>query len=394
MSIADTEIRRAGESIADRAGALRPVLERDRAAGDRQRRLTGDTVDALTGAGMFRLLVPRRFGGDEVGLRTAVDVAAELAHGDPAASWVVMILGSADWITGLYPESAQREVYADGPDTRVCAVLTPHSTARPVDGGWLLNGSWAPASGCLHAQWAIVGFPMSEKDGNGLALVPMRQLRQDDTWFTAGMRGTGSNLLIGEDVFVPQRRVLPMKAAVAGEYAVDRPDLARYRSAFMPTLATYMIGPYLGMASAALEYVTGQAGRRGISFTNYGRQSDSTAFQLVVAEAAAKVDAVRLLAHNAADVVDGHAAGGTFPDYLTRARIRLHTGYAVRQCREAVDALISAYGASAMAESNPLQAYMRDIHAASRHAVANPAANAELFGRALLGVEPNITELI
>jgi 3-hydroxy-9,10-secoandrosta-1,3,5(10)-triene-9,17-dione monooxygenase len=59
-----------------------------------------------------------------------------------------------------------------------------------------------------------------------------------------------------------------------------------------------------------------------------------------------------------------------------------------------VDSLISAYGASAMAESNPLQAYMRDIHAASRHAVANPAANAELFGRAVLGVEPNITELI
>jgi alkylation response protein AidB-like acyl-CoA dehydrogenase len=140
--------------------------------------------------------------------------------------------------------------------------------------------------------------------------------------------------------------------------------------------------------------VVEQAGTKGVSFTSYQRQSDSTAFQLAVAEASAKVDVVRLLAHDSAGIVDGHAIAGTYPDYLTRARIRLHTGYAVQQCRELVDSLVSAHGASAMSESNPLNVFMRDVHAASRHAVANPASNSELFGRALLGVEPNITELI
>jgi alkylation response protein AidB-like acyl-CoA dehydrogenase len=185
-----------------------------------------------------------------------------------------------------------------------------------------------------------------------------------------------------------------MRPAVNGDYPGGHKSIGRCPPALMPTLATYMIGPCLGIATAALEYVLAQSGKRGISFTNYQRQSESTAFQLAIADSSAKIDTVRLLAHNAADLLDGYANASVFPDYLTRARVRMHTGYAVRQSREAVDELVTAHGASAMSESNPLQGLLRDIHAASRHAVANPAANAELFGRALLGVEPNITDLI
>ena len=382
--------------MVEQARSLRPLLERDRPDGDKHRRLPEETVAALEDAGLFRALVPRRFGGMECPLRTIIDATAEVAKGDPSAGWVVMILGSAAWISGLYPEQAQRELYADGPDTRVCAVFTPHATARRVENGWLISGNWAPSSGCLHAKWAVLGFPLTDHadEGTAFGLVPISELHVKDIWFTAGMRATGSNMLCGNDVFVPDHRVLPVQSAVAGTYPCERTDIPRYRSAFFSTLAAYMIAPYLGMASAALEYVVEHAGKKGISFTSYQRQSDSTAFQLAIAEAAAKIDIIRLLAHNSADIIDGHAEAGTFPDYLTRARIRLHTGHAVEQSREVVDALVSAHGASAMAESNPLSGYMRDVHAASRHAIANPASNRELFGRALLGIEPNITELI
>jgi 3-hydroxy-9,10-secoandrosta-1,3,5(10)-triene-9,17-dione monooxygenase len=399
MSVGNAENLGADEDpscLRERAQALRQMLEHHRPAGDRQRRLPDETINALTAAGFFRTLVPRRFGGFESDLNTVIEATAEITKGDPAAGWVVMILGSADWLIGLYPEAAQREVYSESPDTRVCAVLTPHSTARRVDGGWLLNGRWAPSSGCLHAQWSLLGFPLSNEDGEstgiGLALVPISELHTEDTWFTVGMRATGSNLLIGEDVFAPDHRVLPLGPAVAGHHRRDRP--ARYRSALVPTLLTYMVAPYLGIASAALEYVVEQAGKRGVSFTHYERQSDSTAFQLAVAEAAAKVDVVRLLAYDSAHAVDAQGRAGTFPSYLERARIRLHTGHAVQQAREAVDSLVSAHGAAALSESNPLNVFMRDIHAASRHALANPTTNSEVFGRALLGVEPNITNLI
>ncbi|GLZ29586.1 acyl-CoA dehydrogenase [Lentzea sp. NBRC 105346] len=381
---------RESTELVERAAALRPVLEANQAAGDRERRLTDEAMAALADAGLFRMFVPNALGGMELGMRTAVDATAEVAKGDPSASWLVMILGAGDWLVGLYPEEVQREVYADGPDTHVCTVLTPRSKAQQVDGGWRLTGEWFPSSGCLYAKWALLGFPFGEQE-NGLAVVPVSELRVKDTWFTVGMRGTGSNLLIGQDVFVPEHRVLRMREAIAGDLGQEA---GRYRSAFVPTLLTYMISTYLGTAEAALEHVVGLAGTRGVSFTSYRRQSDSAAFQLAVADASAKIDVARMLAYSCADVVDGHAVEGTYPDYLKRARLRLHAAHAVKQCGDAVDVLVSAHGASAVSESSPLNIYLRDMQTALRHAMISPAMNAEAFGRALLGVEPNITGLI
>lgn len=374
------------------AAAAHPILERSRETNDHLRRLSDETIACLTDTGLLRALVPERFGGGECALRTAIDATCEVSKADPSAGWVVMILGSGAFISGLFPARGQEEVYADGPDTRVCTVLAPRSTARQVDGGWALSGRWAPASGCLHSQWAMLGFPGGDGEA-ALALVPMAELTVEDTWFTVGMRATGSNLLAGTDLFVPDHRVLRLSSAVHGRFPAGRPE-SRYRAALMPTLATYMIAPYLGMATAVLDHVVADADVKGIAFTHYERQRDSTAFQLAVADASMKIDLARLIAENSAAVVDGHADAGTFPDHLTRARIRQHTGHAVQLCRQAVDDLVTAHGASAFAETNPLQAYVRDIHAASRHAVANPASCSEIFGRALLGVEPNITDMV
>ena len=373
--------------------AARPVLERHREANDRSRRLSDETVSCLTGTGLMRALVPARFGGGECSLRTAIDATCEVSKADPAAGWVVMILGSGAFISGIFPARAQEDLYADGPDNLACTVLAPRSEARPVDGGWVLTGRWAPASGCLHSQWAMIGFPGHDGE-KALALVPMAELTVEDTWFTTGMRGTGSNLLSGTELFVPEHRVLPLRSAVHGRYPAGAPSAPRYRAALMPTLVTYMIAPYLGIASAVLEHVVADADVKGIAFTHYERQRDSTAFQLAVADASMKIDVARLIAENSAAVVDGHAESGTFPDHLTRARIRQHTGHAVQLCRQAVDELVTAHGAAAFSETSPLQAHVRDIHAASRHAVANPATCSEIFGRALLGVEPSISDMV
>jgi 3-hydroxy-9,10-secoandrosta-1,3,5(10)-triene-9,17-dione monooxygenase len=383
-------VRESAEFV-QKAADLRPLLEKNQAAGDRDRRLTDETMAALRDAGMFRVFVPESLGGLELGLRTSVEALAALAHGDPSASWVVMILGAADLVVAQLPEQAQQEIYADGPDTHVCVVLTPRATARRVDGGWRLTGEWAPASGCLHSSWGVFGFPIAEGDP-GVAAIPLRELRIKDTWHTVGMRATGSNLVTGQDVFVPDHRVLRLRDAITGDSVPE--SSARFRSALIPTVLTYLIGPYLGTAEAALDHVMAQAGKRPVSFTTYQRQSDFPAFQIAIADATAKIDVARLLTRSCAETLDDHARSGSFPDYRTRARHRLHVTHAVRQCGEALDELVSAHGASAVAESSPLNVYLRDMQTALRHAMISPSWNLEACGRALLGVEPNISPMV
>jgi len=379
---------RESAELVEAAAALRPVLASAQAAGDRDRRLPDETMTALRDAGLFRMFVPAEFGGLELGLRSAVDALAELAHGDPSASWVVMILGAADLVVAQLSSEAQREIYADGPDTHVCVVLTPHATAERVDGGWRMSGEWFPASGCLHSSWGVFGFPIAPGQV-GVAAIPMGELRIKDTWHTVGMRATGSNLVSGQDVFVPDHRVLRLTDAITSANG----SAPRFRSALIPTVLSYMTGPYLGMASAALDHVTAKA-NRPVAFTTYQRHSDAPAFQIAIAEATAKIDVARLLTRSSAEVIDSHAMAGTFPDYRTRARHRLHVTHAVRQCGEALDALVAVHGASAVVESSPLNVLLRDMQTALRHAMINPPWNMEACGRALLGVEPNITAIL
>jgi alkylation response protein AidB-like acyl-CoA dehydrogenase len=69
-------------------------------------------------------------------------------------------------------------------------------------------------------------------------------------------------------------------------------------------------------------------------------------------------------------------------------------GYAARLLREAIDALMSIGGASGFAASSPLQRMWRDANIAARHALLATDPALEIYGRALLGVEGNITPAI
>jgi alkylation response protein AidB-like acyl-CoA dehydrogenase len=106
------------------------------------------------------------------------------------------------------------------------------------------------------------------------------------------------------------------------------------------------------------------------------------------------IDTAHLHAYRAADDIDEAAARGTYPDYLTRARVRADTGWAVDHILKAINILLSAHGAGSFADSNPLQRIWRDSSVAARHAIVLPVVGYEVYGKALLGREDHITPLV
>jgi alkylation response protein AidB-like acyl-CoA dehydrogenase len=386
------------QDLVGRARELFPRLRERAPEVERERRLPDSTISELQSAGLFKLFVPRRLGGHEASVRTFLDVTAEIARGCGSTGWVAALINICGWLGSLYPESAQQDVWGADPDGRIAGVLTPSATASPRDDGVVLNGRWTFASGCLHASWAVLGHPITDANGTmidqGLSLLPMRDLLVEDTWFTAGMRGTGSNSLVARDVFVPSHRTLSVPRAIEGDYPTPYKDEALYRSAFIPILSLILIGPQLGLARAALETVLQQVPKRGIAYTMYTSQAEAPTTHLQLALAAEKIDTAHLHASRAAADIERAAADGVYLDRLTRARVRMDTGYIARQCREAIEILLSVNGAASFSENNPLQRIWRDAETASRHAVVSPEISQELYGRELLGLPTNITPLI
>jgi alkylation response protein AidB-like acyl-CoA dehydrogenase len=392
------EVPSAAELVA-RARELHPLLTKNAAQGEQDRRVVEESIQALTDAGLFRIATPKRYGGYETSMRTMLDVSAAVAEADGGTAWVLTLTNVCSWLVGLFPQQAQDEVFDADPDAKVSGVLAPTATTQKVDGGWRVTGKWFYNSGSWHAGWAVLGIPITDGDGEvvnqGLALIPRSDLDLEDTWFVAGMKSSGSNCLVAEDVFVPEHRVMLVPPAIGGDYPTEHGDTeAFYRSAFVPILALVLVGPQLGMGRAALEYVTGKAAKKPISYTFYPAQTESVGFQLQIAEAARLIDTAHLHAYRAAADIDEAAARGEYPDFLTRARVRSDTGYVAECITKAIDILLFAHGAGSFADVNPLQRIWRDSATAARHAVVSPQVGYEVYGKALVGVPDSITPLV
>jgi alkylation response protein AidB-like acyl-CoA dehydrogenase len=382
-----------------RARELAPLLRKNAAAGEANRRVEEETIQAAAKAGLMRVCTPKRYGGWEMNTRAMLDVSAALAEADGGASWVVNLNNVCCWLTSLYPVKAQDEVFGADPDTCVSGVLNPTATSTKVPGGFRISGTWYYNSGGWHAHWAVLGMPIVNDAGEtidqGLALIPMTELERVDTWFVAGMKSTGSICLKAKDVFIPDHRVLSVPRAIEGHYPTEMRDQeAFYRSAFVPILAIILVGPILGLGRAALDFVRQKAASRTIAYTFFEKQSASVGFQLQVAEAAMMIDTAHFHAYRAADDIDEAAARGVYPNMLTRTRVRADTGYVVEKITQAIDKLLFAHGSAGFAESCPLQRIWRDAAVASRHAVVLPPIGYEVYGKALLGVENTVTPLV
>lgn len=386
------------QELIDRVRALKPLLAKNAAQGEADRKVADESIQALVSAGAFRIGVPARFGGFQTSIRNQLEISSIVAEGDGGAAWVTTLTNIGAWLIGTLSDQAQQDVFGSNPDARSSGVIAPSTKAFPVEGGWRVTGKGFYASGSLHATWAGNGTLLHDSDGNvvGQAMVfaPMSECSIEDTWFVAGMRASGSNCVVWDNVFVPHHLVLPVGEAIEGRYPTEHSDETLYRSAFSSSLVLVLVGPQLGLGRAALDFVLSKASTKGIAYTNYATQSESTAFQLQVARAATLIETAHLNAFSAADRIDAWAAEGHYPTLLERAKIRSNAAAAVESINEALNILISAHGAGSFADSSPLQRIWRDSNVAARHAVILPEVSYETYGKLLLGVDNPITSLV
>jgi 3-hydroxy-9,10-secoandrosta-1,3,5(10)-triene-9,17-dione monooxygenase len=371
------------------ARALVPQLRSHSARTEADRQLADDSFSALNDGGFFRLATPTRLGGHAASVRTAIEVCAELARGCASSSWLVGIAYGGSLFASLMEAPVRRMVWANNPDAFVCGAANPSGTSRRVPGGLVLDGQWPWMSGVRHASWLVLGTMVHDQHGattRGLALVPSDAVQVADTWHMAGMRGTGSNTAMAENLHVPDSRIITFEKIASGDYARRHPGEPRIN--FPLTINLPLVGTMLGIAQAAMEHVvhTIAAGKRSVS-PLHARAADMPGHQMNVADAATLIDTGRLHAWRAADELDGAARQGRRPDIEARARLRMDAAHAVRCARDAVDLLLTIGGASSFADGSPLQQAWRDVETASRHAAFSLETSREIYGRVLMGVE-------
>jgi alkylation response protein AidB-like acyl-CoA dehydrogenase len=352
----------------------------DQAEADR--RLPPEVVEALVDAGLMRMCVPAAYGGPEADPITIVDAVSAVAEADGSAGWCTMIASTASSMSSLLPAEFAKEIYAD-PRVVTGGTYAPSGRGERVEGGHVVSGTWQWGSGTGHCQW-ILGGTITD-DGFLLMYAPAGEVELVDTWFSSGLRGTGSGDFRFDRVFVPDgRSVQPL----APRPVVDCP-LAHFP--MFSFLAAGVAAVMLGIARRAIDEVVDLAQGKTPLFSSRSLAQSALA-QIDVARAEGALGAGRAFLRDELDRAWQAVLAGDRIDERERARVRIAAGHAAAEAARAVDLAYHLGGGSSVLSTNPLQRCFRDVHTATQHLMVQPRV-LETTGKVLLGVDVDTSTL-
>ncbi|WP_280304891.1 3-hydroxy-9,10-secoandrosta-1,3,5(10)-triene-9,17-dione monooxygenase oxygenase subunit [Nocardia abscessus] len=379
-------------------GELLPTLSKRAQDTEQARRIPVDSLTELTATGLFGLLRPRRYGGHEAHPAVFYTAVAELASACGSTGWVASVLGVSPWNIALFDSRAQDEVWGADTDTPICSSYAMTGTAVPVEGGYRLSGTWGFASGCDHARWALLGAKVvvdGEPVDSCTFLVPADDYTVTDVWQAIGLRGTGSNDIHVEEVFVPAHRVLGADAVTACRTPGQQVnDGALYRIPFGCLHTSAITAAIVGMARggyrAHLEQqrdrvraaLPGDA-RKDTGYSGDAFRHDPATLERI-AVAATEIDAAwRQLTHNIDELyVLAQAEKPIGP--RDRLRLRRDQVRGTERAVAAMDRLFENSGGRALRPDNTVQRFWRDVHGGRAHAANDPERVYRMFAAAEL----------
>jgi len=360
------------------ARSLYAVLAEAAGQADRERGVPGYVIKDMVESGLLAIAAPRRFGGSELGFSAMMEVAAEIGAACGSAGWLFGVFAGHYWIVALFPEAAQREVFADR-RSLVSSVTRLSGVASAVDGGYRLHeGQGRFSSGIDHADWVIVGNHVQQNEGPprlAFFLVPKSDVIVLDDWYTFGMRGTGSRSIEVKDVFVPAERMIwvdEMNQGTAPGSALNSAHQFKIPGYVANVLA--LVGAPLGIARSAVNAFAQMMTTR---FADSAERQTAAIARL--SEAATKVDAATALVLRDCEAIDGAL---TSLSGLEGARIRRNAAFAAQQCRQAVNLVFEVGGGSGIYDTAPMQRFWRDANAAAAHFAFSWDVAADSYGRA------------
>ncbi|MFD4462304.1 3-hydroxy-9,10-secoandrosta-1,3,5(10)-triene-9,17-dione monooxygenase oxygenase subunit [Nocardia sp. NPDC058480] len=372
------------QEVTERVEALLPTLRERAQEAEDLRRIPEESMKALQETGFFRLLQPKQWGGHAADPVVFYDTVRKIASACGSTGWVAGIIGVHNWHLALYDQQAQQDVWGEDTDVRISSSYAPMGAGQAVDGGYIVRGSWAWSSGSDHATWAVLGGPVI-KNGKpvdfGSFLIPRSDYRIDDVWNVVGLRGTGSNTVVVEDVFVPSHRFLSFRAMGEGRApGLEQNTDPVYKMPWGTIHPTTISAPIVGMGYGAYEaHVEHQGKRVRAAFAGENAKDDPFA-KVRVAEAASDIDAAwRQLSGNVAEEYALLLAGEEVPFDL-RVRARRDQVRSTGRVIASIDKLFESSGATALANGTPLQRFWRDAHAGRVHAANDPERAYVMYG--------------
>lgn len=365
------------------AEALAPLLAAGADEAEQVRRLPPATVDALVGADLMRMGLAAAYGGPEADPLTMLTAIETLSTADGAAGWCAMIASTTATQSFFLDPAVAHEIY-DDPTTVTGGAFAPTGTGAVADGTVTVTGRWQWGSGTQHCRW-ILGGTVCDDDAFRLCWFPVQDVTFHDTWYSSGLRGSGSLDYSVDGAVVPLRRTIrPLHTpAHVGQPLGWFPNFT--------LLAACVSAVSLGIGRHAIaELVAMAEGKRPLFSSSTLAQSPFT--QIEVSRAEAALRSARAFLHDEVGRAWGKVVAGDRVQVPDRLGIRLAATNAASTVADVADRMYTLAGGSSVYSSNVLQRCLRDAHVPTQHLQVAPKLH-ETLGRLLLGQDTDTSLL-
>ncbi|EPG36999.1 hypothetical protein F907_02264 [Acinetobacter colistiniresistens] len=335
---------------------------------DNQAYVSQDMIEKLKQVGVYRALVPKRFGGNEWSPKQFCELIEQLSKADGSVGWVASF-GMSPAYLGSLPEATLAQLYKDSPDIVFAGGIFPPQPAEITDDGVVVSGRWKFSSGCMGADIVGVGIsPQKDNEAQGLprmAVMPANKAQIDMTWDTVGLKGTGSHDLVVKEVLVAKEWTF-----VRGEPSKLPEPFFKYPSLSLATQVLTVVG--IGVAAAAIEEFQKLAPGKS-SITGGAEIANRPVTQYEFAQAEAEFKAARVWFYDTMQIVWNEVLAGRTPTAEQISDMRLSCTHVARVCARVTRKIQMLAGMTAIYTQNPFSRFVNDTNVVTQHAFMGDA---------------------
>jgi alkylation response protein AidB-like acyl-CoA dehydrogenase len=379
------------EELLKGAEKVGKLAEEQAAKSEKEASVSDEVVELMKREDITKMMLPKEYGGPQVGIKTFASVVRKIANYNISAAWLAYLYPLHNMLPAFLPKKGQEEIFNQG--GLIADIFAAVGTAEKDGDGYRISGKWNFVSGVNHSSWVGVGvkiqMPGKDKPEVCLPIIPTSELQVVENWDTFGLRGSGSNQVIADNVYVPSERIfLPEKAEKTRRPAEEEYD-QEYPLYHVPLFPAFYFGfPVIAIGGAERiiqEFKTMTEKR--VRLMDGVKESESPRSQRVMAEITADFKTAEALMEKYINLLENYEEDGAQTPISEFFAIRTKI---VKITTEISMRVLLTLGGGALYKGGPIELFFRDIMAVATHKTSLYEDSVAAYGQELFGFDSGV----
>lgn len=385
------------EELLKKAKEIGLLAEKYALEADANAKLPDEVIEKIKEAGFPKLLRPKEYGGQDLDYFTLGDIVKTVGYHSTAAAWLTYFFIIHETWAAYLPKEARDELFSSG--GLMADVLAPvGKITEDEDGvGYRLSGQWNFCSGAPWSEWIALGAVGKLRDAEepeySLFVVHRDDLEILNNWDTLGLRGSASNGVKVDNIYIPPTRIFHATRVMNGDFGVDGNYDPTYQVFKVPFVALFLIGfqfVALGGVKRLLDIFKEKTEQRVRVFKGNQNEKQAASSQRVLAELNVQYASLEGLAKEYAEKMTYYQENEIrVLNEEEREKLFGMRGYIAKTSVDISTRIILTLGGNAVYKGNLTEIFVRDLITFAAHPSHHYEDSLGAYGRTIFGFDAN-----